>query len=123
SEVQRTHLGMSSSLHILAENALLPSAATRLGFKEDGSPESRCSQQAGAYYDPDRKASGIEQGAIQSDIALAACSQSLASSDRSGRMAYQRGRALIAKGEFRGARHAFEESISRGYRAARVDLG
>src|SRR5262249_12695053 len=56
SEVQRTHLGISPSMHILTGTALLPSAAITIGFKEDASPASRCSQQAGAYYDPDRQA-------------------------------------------------------------------
>jgi WD40 repeat protein len=119
SDVQRTTLGIATTSHVLTSRAL---AMTDRSHASSG-PHGRdtCSANAAAYYDPDRTAPGLEQSAIQADLALSACSRSNGK-DSSGRVAYQRGRALLAKGDAEGARRAWEIALARGYRAARVDL-
>ena len=100
---------------------------TKLGFSlRAGSDHaypnsSECDRQGAAYYDPDRRGSGIEQSQINADIAMSACNGAgPASSDP--RRLFQAGRALVAKGQFKEASAAFELAISQGYRAARIDL-
>lgn len=75
-----------------------------------------CDDAAAAPYDPDRHAPGVMLDRIVVDIALRAC--------RGGgaRVLYQRGRALLASGNPRGAERAFEAALARGYRTAAVDL-
>ena len=82
-----------------------------------------CDQAAAAYYDPDRTAPGIAQALIVADVAGAACAQELAAAPNSARLAYQTGRALLAKRDFNGAKSHFERALSEGYRSAGVDLG
>ena len=51
-----------------------------------------------------------------------ACTQEIAESGTAPRLAYQLGRALVAKRDLKGARQEFERAVSGGYRAAQVDL-
>jgi len=82
-----------------------------------------CDQAAAAYYDPDRTVPGFAQALIVADVASAACVQELAAAPSSARLAYQAGRALLAKQDFNGAKNDFERALSEGYRSAGVDLG
>jgi WD40 repeat protein len=122
SEVQRTVLGIPSTLALLANGALQPSG---LRAREPTTPAGRawaCSQYTAAYYDPDRIAPGLEQVSINADIAVPACSRAATGSDSSGQISYQTGRALLAQEDLPGARREFENAVSKGYRAASVDL-
>ena len=84
---------------------------------------SPCDAAAGAFYDPDRSAPGVAQIQVNADIANAACSAETAMHDSSARSSYQLGRASLAKNDPNAARHYFELAVSRGYRAAGLDLG
>ena len=55
-------------------------------------------------------------------VAANACAQEIAESGTAPRLAYQLGRALLAKDDLKGARREFELAVSGGYRAAQVDL-
>jgi len=102
---------------------------TRLGLPADtrtrirSSQGSACDQTAGAFYDPDRRASGAAQPDINADIANPACATEGAEPGHSVRSDYQWGRALWAKHDVLGARRQFELAVSKGYPAARIDLG
>jgi serine/threonine protein kinase/TPR repeat protein len=82
---------------------------------------STCDQAAAAFYDPDRLTAGVAQATIVADVASSACSQA-ANSGNSPRLAYQKGRALLAGQDAQGAKRQFELAVSKGYRVARVDL-
>jgi WD40 repeat protein/serine/threonine protein kinase len=82
---------------------------------------SKCDQSAAAPYDPDRQAPGIMLDQIAAEIAFTACGAEQGSAN-TPRSSYQRGRALMASGNFRGARQAFEEALAHGYRAAHLEL-
>jgi WD40 repeat protein/TPR repeat protein len=121
SEVQRTVLGIPSTQVLLANGALQASGARS---SEPSTPAGKvwaCSQYAGAYYDPDRITPGLEQASITADIAISACAKD-AGADSSGQIIYQTGRARLAQDDFAGARREFESAVSKGYRAANVDL-
>jgi TPR repeat protein len=105
-EVDRTQLG------------LLPDARVR----KWGTRGSACDQAAGAFYDPDRLTPGLAQAAIVADVANSACSRKTGTAELTPRGVYQMGRALLAKSDVKGARQQFERAVSKGYRAARVDL-
>ncbi|HEY6620569.1 MAG TPA: protein kinase [Steroidobacteraceae bacterium] len=101
---------------------------TRLGLPADSRARtptggSACDQAAAAFYDPDRLASGVSQSDISADIANPACAADAARPEHSARLAYQWGRALWAKHDVPGARRQFEFAVSKGYRAAGIDLG
>jgi WD40 repeat protein len=103
-------------------------ARARLGLLPDAQISSEwirasaCDQAAAAFYDPDRLTPGLLQATIVADVANSACFQEIVKSGNSPRLIYQRGRALLAKHDVRGARHQFELAVSAGYRAARIDL-
>ncbi len=102
---------------------------TRLGLPADArtttrsSQGSACDQAAAAFYDPDRLASGAAQPDINADIANPACAAEAAQPRHSVRSDFQWGRALLAKHDVPGARRQFEFAVSKGYRAAGIDLG
>jgi WD40 repeat protein/tRNA A-37 threonylcarbamoyl transferase component Bud32 len=106
SDVDRTQLGLP--------------ADSRARSPTIGSP---CDEAAGAFYDPDRLASGAPQSDINADIADPACAAQAAQPGHSVRAAYQWGRALWAKHDVSGARRQFEFAVTKGYRAAGIDLG
>ena len=83
---------------------------------------SACDLAAAAFYDPDRLAPGVVQSSINSDIANSACLEQLSQPEHSARSDYQMGRALIVKGDIGAARRQLELAVSRGYRAALIDL-
>jgi TPR repeat protein len=85
-------------------------------------PGSACDRAAAAFYDPDRLTRGLVQGAIVADVANSACSARNAPTAKTSRLAYQSGRALLAKSDLKGARGQFELAVSAGYRAAQVEL-
>ena len=101
---------------------------SRLGLPQDArvrtwpDDASKCDSAAAAPYDPDRRASGVAQGKISADSAGDACTQEIAESGTAPRLAYQLGRALVAKRDLKGARQEFERAVSGGHRAAQVDL-
>lgn len=124
SEVQRSQLGLSPV------TALLTEATVRAGFRANSTRRfdriatgpKDCAQAAAAYYDPDRRAPGMQIAAINIEIANARCTRSTAAQDAAPQDIYQAGRALLAATDYRGARAHFESAASQGYRAARVDL-
>jgi hypothetical protein len=101
---------------------------TRLGLPSDSRAGTRstkgsaCDQAAAALYDPDRLAPGVAQSDINGDIANSACAAETTKPGHSARSDYQMGRALWAKHDVKGARQRFELAVSKGYRAARLDL-
>ena len=84
---------------------------------------SACDQAAAAFYDPDRLAPGAAQSDIDAVIATPPCAAEAAKPGHATRLDYQRGRALLAKHDVPGARRQFELAVSKGYPAARIDLG
>jgi TPR repeat protein len=105
SDIDRTQLG------------LLPDVRVRKWLHG-----SACDQASAAFYDPDRLAPGLAQATIVADIANSACSPAVANTGNSSTLAYQRGRALLAKHDVQGAKRQFELAVSEGHRAARIDL-
>jgi TPR repeat protein len=83
----------------------------------------KCDQSAAAPYDPDRRASGVLLDEIVTDVAVAACGKDKSRSNDQARSVYQHGRALMASGDFAGAKRDFEKAIADGYRSANIDLG
>jgi TPR repeat protein len=59
---------------------------------------------------------------IAVDIAIPACSAETKRFDHATRSEYELGRTLAANADVNGARLRFEMAVSKGYRAARVDL-
>ena len=66
---------------------------------------------------------GVAENDINADIANSACAAEAAKPGHIARSDYQWGRALLAKHELTGARRQFELAVSKGYPAARIDLG
>jgi WD40 repeat protein/serine/threonine protein kinase len=85
--------------------------------------KSACDQAAAAFYDSDRLASGATQPDINADLANSACAAEASKPGHAVRLDYQWGRALLAKHDVAGARRQFEFAVSKGYRAADIDLG
>jgi hypothetical protein len=83
---------------------------------------SACDQATAAFYDPERLAPGAPQANINVDIATSSCAAEIAKPGHTARLDYQMGRALLAKGDVNGAKREFELAISKGYRAAGIDL-
>jgi eukaryotic-like serine/threonine-protein kinase len=108
-------------------DALLEVDRTQLGLPPDArarswpAPQSPCDQAAAAHYDPDRVTPGVLRESINVGIADPACAGEI-DKPHAARADYQMGRTLLAKGDAKGARRQFETAVSRGYRAARVDL-
>jgi len=65
---------------------------------------------------------GAAQSDINGDIANPACAAETAKPGHSAGLDYQMGRALLAKHNLIGARRQFELAVSKGYRAAQIDL-
>jgi WD40 repeat protein/TPR repeat protein len=107
SDADRTALGLHSDLRVRIWS-------TR---------QSTCDKATAAFYDPDRLAPGAAQAGINVDIAGSACSAETRNPGYSARSDYQMGRAALANHDVSAARHQFELAVSKGYRAARVDLG
>jgi WD40 repeat protein/TPR repeat protein len=107
SDTERSRLGLPAATREIAHSAR----------------SSACDQAAAAFYDPERLASGAAQTDINVDIANSACAEEAAKPTHPVRFDYQWGRALLAKQEPTVARRKFEFAISKGYRAADIDLG
>jgi len=88
-----------------------------------GTNQTPCDQAAAAPYDPDRRAPGAMSSQIVPDLAIAACTLDNTGAKNDARSLYQQGRALVARGDFAGAKRDFEHALARGYRSAGVDLG
>jgi TPR repeat protein len=80
--------------------------------------KSKCDEAAAAPYDPDRHAPGVMIDQIVADIAVGVCGDG----DDRTRSMYQLGRALMAGGKFPTAARDLDQALTRGYRAAAVDL-
>jgi WD40 repeat protein/TPR repeat protein len=106
SDLERSRLGLP------------PDARTRT-WPDDASG---CDKAAAAPHDPDRRAPGFVQATISPELASNACAQESAESGTAPRLAYQLGRALLAKHDVEGAKRELERAVSGGYRAAQVDL-
>jgi TPR repeat protein/autonomous glycyl radical cofactor GrcA len=120
-EVGGTLLGVSSTMALLVKGAVVAEVS------KDARPDtlehtSRCAQQVGAYYDPDRTGTGVDQAAIDPDLAAASCARLQTTARGSAQISYLAGRALLANGDVVGARREFESAVAGGYRAASVDL-
>jgi TPR repeat protein len=107
SDVDRTRLGLPADTRITTRFA----------------QGSACDQAAAAFYDSDRTASGVVQADINADIADSACAAEATQPGHSARLDYQWGRTLLAKHDGSGARRQLELAVSKGYSAARIDLG
>jgi WD40 repeat protein len=83
---------------------------------------SACDLAAAAFYDPDRLSPGIAQNDVAADPANRSCAAEASAADHAPRLDYQLGRALLAKGDVKGAKQQFELAATRGYRAANLDL-
>ena len=83
---------------------------------------SACDQATAAFYDPERLAPGASQANIDADIATSSCAAEIVKSGHTARLDYQMGRALLAKGDVKGAKRQFELAVSKSYRAAGIDL-
>jgi WD40 repeat protein/TPR repeat protein len=100
----------------------------RLGLPADARPrisstqDIACDKAVAALYDPDRRAQGLLLSDINADIAHPACVAEATKPEHSARSDYQMGRALLAKHDVIGARQDLELAMSRGYRAAAIDL-
>ncbi len=112
-----------------AETDPLPQAdRTQLGLLPDarvkkcGTHGSACDQAAAAFYDPDRLAAGLAQKMNVAYVARSSCSQEIAKTGNRPPVFYQAGRTLLAKSDVKGARLQFDLAVSKGYRAARIDL-
>jgi WD40 repeat protein/serine/threonine protein kinase len=81
-----------------------------------------CDESAAAPYDPHRRAAGVRQEEMASDVALSSCSRAQHNSRTEPRYIYQHGRALMAKGSLREAQAEFERAAALGYAASRIDL-
>jgi WD40 repeat protein len=121
-DVQRTQLGLTPTAALLADSTLKSYSTGARRARYPAADATACDRQAGAFYDPDRREQGILQDRIDPDMATSACAPLVSSQKDSARALYQQGRALVAKSDFAGARRDFEEAISKGYKAARVDL-
>jgi WD40 repeat protein/TPR repeat protein len=100
---------------------------TQLGLPADGrtfdsAQGTPCDEAAAAFYDPDRRAKGHLTSEINVDIAKTACASEITNPGHSAQSDYQMGRALLAKNDVKGAIREFEIAISKGYRAAAIDL-
>src|SRR5262249_983637 len=95
----------------------LPAMAEVRKWPRDGT---KCDELAAAPYDPLRRAPGALR--ISGDAAARACSGAEGSTDRPGRLLYQRGRILVASGDFPGAGRNFEQALAAGYPVAAIDL-
>jgi WD40 repeat protein/TPR repeat protein len=120
-DVQRTHLGLAPATALLADATIKSYASETLHSALSAGAASQCDVLAGAFYDPERRAQGMQQERIDADMALPVCT-ALIPTRASARALYQAGRALIAKEDFPGARRNLELALSKGYKAASVDL-
>ena len=107
SDVDRNRLGLLADTRLVTRSA----------------QGSACDQAAAAFHDPDRLASGAAQPDINADIANSACAADATRPGHATRLDYEWGRALLAKHDLTGARRQFELAVSKGYPAARIDLG
>ena len=83
---------------------------------------SDCDRAAGAPYDPDRLAPGVDSSNLEADFAAGVCDKALAAHPHDGRTLYERGRVAVAKEQFTDALRWYTEAVAQGYRAALVDL-
>jgi WD40 repeat protein len=105
SEVERGQLGL---------------AQEQVNRREFPDP-SDCDIAAGSMYDPDRRAQGAEQSAINPDTSLYSCDRQ-AKAGQSDHIDYLEGRIAVAKADWIGARRYFEAALAHHYRAAGIDL-
>jgi WD40 repeat protein len=121
-EVERAQLGLAPTAVLLASSSLrTPTEGDRPAGSIPGN-SSPCDRQIAAFYDPERQAQGTGDDSIDPDMAVQACLPLTLARRAPARAFYQAGRALVAKGDFAGARRQFDLAVSRGYLAARVDL-
>jgi TPR repeat protein len=106
SSAARFQLGLSAAAHVRRWPA----------------DRSACDESAAAPDDPDRRAPGVMLDEIAADIALSACAVDASNGANRGRSLFQRARALMATGDFSGARQELERAVIAGYRVARIDL-
>lgn len=83
---------------------------------------SPCDRAAAAPYDPDRRSAGVIGSKIATDVAIEACKEEPSDSTSSARRLFQRGRALMAAGNYERARGDLEHALGIHYRAAYIDL-
>jgi WD40 repeat protein/TPR repeat protein len=118
SELQRTQLGVPPAISFLGDSKLESGAAASAAATRP----SPCDLYAGAFYDPDRRAQGLDQASIDPELARTSCAREAASKGASARALYQAGRALRAGGQKKLARQYFERALAQDYRAAGIDL-
>jgi len=108
-------------------DGLSPEEKFQLGLSTPVRPwparANECDRAAAAPYDSERRGSGVMLEQLQVDVALKACSAPAPGRLDGARQTYQRGRALMAAGDFHGALRDLEAAASAGYRSALVDLG
>jgi WD40 repeat protein len=117
SDVQRTQLGFPPVVSLPGDTEM--STAGAVVTKGRASP---CDLQAAAFYDPDRRAPGVEQASINRELAIASCGREAAANDATDRAIYQAGRAAWANGQPKEARQYVERALAQNHAAAGVDL-
>jgi hypothetical protein len=98
------------------ELGLPPTASRRWPRSGDA-----CDDLAAAPYDPDRLRPGVELEHITANASVEACTAATARG-QAPRLAYERGRALLAARQHALARAQLEAAVSNGYRSAQIDL-
>jgi WD40 repeat protein/serine/threonine protein kinase len=97
----------------------LPAPANARAWTRTHTP---CDEAAGAPEDPDRVTPGVPAAEVVADLAIAACARATGAALSDARTHFENARALVAGGQVVAARAELEQAVSRGYRAARVDL-
>jgi len=110
-EVERAQLGLAPTAVLLASSSLrTPTEGDHPAGSTPGN-SSPCDRQIAAFYDPERQAQGTGNESIDPDMAVQACLPLTLARRAPARAFYQAGRALVAKGDFAGARpNSFEGS-------------
>jgi WD40 repeat protein len=90
---------------------------------DSSAPATSCDQASAAIYDPDRTSPGAILDASTADAAASACAAEFSEPQHDARVEYQLGRIRVAQRDFTSAKLLLETAVSKGYRAAQIDLG
>lgn len=88
-----------------------------------GVPEQECDRLAANPADSEKVGNGVADGLIDTDKAIAACSEAIQSYPSERRFAYQLARARFAAKDYTAAIPVFADLAARGYVIAMVSLG
>lgn len=105
------------------EHAALTAAAPASARAPAHPAVERCDALAAHSFDPGRQAEGVNDEAIDSPRAIAACAEALKVAAGEGRIHFQHGRALLTGGRQNEAVAAFRRASERGHGGAYAYLG